>query len=60
MQAEEFTAKLQKELNSAPQPYLVPFLKVSVIFLAFSSFNLVGKYKQLLSIQIYLFCCKIV
>lgn len=28
MQAEEFTAKLQKELNSAPQPYLVPFLKV--------------------------------
>lgn len=35
MQAEEFTAKLQKELNSAPQPYLVPFLKVSVIFLLF-------------------------
>ncbi|GFT87075.1 transcription initiation factor TFIID subunit 4, partial [Trichonephila clavipes] len=36
MQAEEFTAKLQKELNSAPQPYLVPFLKKNLPFLRHS------------------------
>lgn len=28
MEAEEFTSRLYKELNSSPQPYLVPFLKV--------------------------------
>ncbi|GBM02969.1 Transcription initiation factor TFIID subunit 4 [Araneus ventricosus] len=36
MQAEEFTAKLQKELNSAPQPYLVPFLKKNLPYLRHS------------------------
>lgn len=28
LEAEEFTSRLYKELNSSPQPYLVPFLKV--------------------------------
>ncbi len=28
IETEEFTSKLYKELNSSPQPYLVPFLKV--------------------------------
>lgn len=28
VEAEEFTSRLYKELNSSPQPYLVPFLKV--------------------------------
>lgn len=28
IEAEEFTSRLYKELNSSPQPYLVPFLKV--------------------------------
>ncbi|XP_042900609.1 transcription initiation factor TFIID subunit 4 [Parasteatoda tepidariorum] len=36
MQAEEFTSKLQKELNSAPQPYLVPFLKKNLPYLRHS------------------------
>ncbi|XP_055933260.1 transcription initiation factor TFIID subunit 4-like isoform X3 [Argiope bruennichi] len=36
MQAEEFTTKLQKELNSAPQPYLVPFLKKNLPYLRHS------------------------
>ncbi|XP_051957068.1 transcription initiation factor TFIID subunit 4 isoform X2 [Xyrauchen texanus] len=30
MEAEEFTSRLYKELNSSPQPYLVPFLKRSL------------------------------
>ncbi|XP_072169286.1 transcription initiation factor TFIID subunit 4B-like isoform X1 [Diadema setosum] len=30
IEPEEFTQKLQKELNSSPQPYLVPFLKRSL------------------------------
>ncbi|XP_033124736.1 transcription initiation factor TFIID subunit 4B-like [Anneissia japonica] len=30
IEPEEFTLKLQKELNSSPQPYLVPFLKKSL------------------------------
>ncbi|XP_030633039.1 transcription initiation factor TFIID subunit 4 isoform X2 [Chanos chanos] len=30
IEAEDFTSKLYKELNSSPQPYLVPFLKRSV------------------------------
>ncbi|XP_041455314.1 transcription initiation factor TFIID subunit 4-like [Lytechinus variegatus] len=30
IEPEEFTLKLQKELNSSPQPYLVPFLKRSL------------------------------
>uniref|UniRef100_H2ZT43 TATA-box binding protein associated factor 4 n=1 Tax=Latimeria chalumnae TaxID=7897 RepID=H2ZT43_LATCH len=29
MEAEDFTSRLYRELNSSPQPYLVPFLKVS-------------------------------
>ncbi|KAJ3585828.1 hypothetical protein NHX12_012236 [Muraenolepis orangiensis] len=29
-EAEEFTSRLYKELNSSPQPYLVPFLKRSL------------------------------
>lgn len=29
IEPEHFTQQLQIELNSAPQPYLVPFLKVS-------------------------------
>lgn len=30
IEAEDFTSRLYRELNSSPQPYLVPFLKVSV------------------------------
>lgn len=30
IEAEEFTSRLYKELNSCPQPYLVPFLKRSL------------------------------
>uniref|UniRef100_A0A1A8EZ65 TAF4 RNA polymerase II, TATA box binding protein (TBP)-associated factor, 135kDa n=2 Tax=Nothobranchius korthausae TaxID=1143690 RepID=A0A1A8EZ65_9TELE len=30
LEAEEFTSRLYKELNSLPQPYLVPFLKRSL------------------------------
>ncbi|XP_078469923.1 uncharacterized protein LOC144732322 [Lampetra planeri] len=30
MEPEEFTSRLQKELKSSPQPYLVPFLKKSL------------------------------
>ncbi|XP_016299158.1 transcription initiation factor TFIID subunit 4 [Sinocyclocheilus anshuiensis] len=30
IEAEEFTSRLYKELNSSPQPYLVPFLKRSL------------------------------
>ncbi|CAM9220978.1 unnamed protein product [Lampetra planeri] len=30
LEAEEFTSQLYKELNSSPQPYLVPFLKRSL------------------------------
>lgn len=28
IEAEDFTSRLYRELNSSPQPYLVPFLKV--------------------------------
>lgn len=28
LEAEDFTSRLYRELNSSPQPYLVPFLKV--------------------------------
>lgn len=31
IEPEEFTSRLQAELKSSPQPYLVPFLKVSFI-----------------------------
>lgn len=31
IEAEEFTSRLYKELNSSPQPYLVPFLKVKIL-----------------------------
>ena len=30
IEAEDFTSRLYRELNSSPQPYLVPFLKVNV------------------------------
>lgn len=30
IQPEDFTNQLQKELNSSPQPCLVPFLKVLI------------------------------
>lgn len=30
IEAEDFTSRLYRELNSSPQPYLVPFLKVRV------------------------------
>ena len=30
VEPEEFTTKLQRELNSSPQPCLIPFLKVGV------------------------------
>lgn len=36
LEAEEFTSRLYKELNSSPQPYLVPFLKVSIIIASFT------------------------
>lgn len=29
IEAEDFTSRLYRELNSSPQPYLVPFLKVT-------------------------------
>lgn len=32
LETEEFTSRLYKELNSSPQPYLVPFLKVGNFF----------------------------
>ncbi|MBN3290933.1 TAF4 factor, partial [Polypterus senegalus] len=32
IEPEEFTNRLQSELKSSPQPYLVPFLKVCVLF----------------------------
>ena len=31
VEPEEFTTKLQRELNSSPQPCLIPFLKVGPI-----------------------------
>lgn len=46
MQAEEFTAKLQKELNSAPQPYLVPFLKVYKFPLNLDFLNNASNFKR--------------
>lgn len=33
VEPEEFTTKLQRELNSSPQPCLIPFLKVLYIFI---------------------------
>jgi len=30
VEPEDFTSRLQKELKSSPQPYLVPFLKVKL------------------------------
>ena len=32
IEPEEFTTRLQAQLNSSPQPYLVPFLRVSKVF----------------------------
>lgn len=37
IQPEDFTNQLQKELNSSPQPCLVPFLRVIVDFLFIDS-----------------------
>lgn len=31
IEPEEFTSRLQTELKSSPQPYLIPFLKVSAL-----------------------------
>ena len=31
VEPEDFTSRLQKELKSSPQPYLVPFLKVKLV-----------------------------
>lgn len=31
MEPEDFTSRLYQELNSSPQPYLVPFLKVRLV-----------------------------
>ena len=36
MEPEHFTTRLQKELNSSPQPCLVPFLKKSLPYLQHS------------------------
>lgn len=36
IQPEEFTVQLQRELNSSPQPCLVPFLKKSLPYLRYS------------------------
>ena len=33
VEPEQFTERLQKELKSSPQPYLVPFLKVTIAFI---------------------------
>lgn len=35
IQPEEFTTSLQRELNSSPQPCLVPFLKVGLLSVLF-------------------------
>ena len=37
MEPEVFTTRLQRELNSSPQPCLVPFLKKSLPYLQVSS-----------------------
>lgn len=39
IQPEDFTNNLQKELNSSPQPCLVPFLKVSFSGYVLSQFT---------------------
>lgn len=39
IEPEEFTSRLQAELKSSPQPYLVPFLKVCFILLLVSEAN---------------------
>ncbi|XP_068179020.1 transcription initiation factor TFIID subunit 4-like isoform X1 [Antennarius striatus] len=39
IEPEEFTSRLQTELNSSPQPYLVPFLKKSLPALRLSLLN---------------------
>lgn len=39
IEPEEFTSRLQAELKSSPQPYLVPFLKVCFILLFGSEAN---------------------
>lgn len=36
IEPEEFTTRLQAELKSSPQPYLIPFLKVSLTFVTLS------------------------
>ena len=40
IEPEEFTSRLQAELKSSPQPYLVPFLKVCFILLFVSKTNM--------------------
>lgn len=35
IEPEEFTSRLQTELKSSPQPYLVPFLKVRFLLVNF-------------------------
>lgn len=39
IEPEEFTSRLQAELKSSPQPYLVPFLKVCFVLLFVSEAN---------------------
>lgn len=42
IEPEEFTSRLQTELKSSPQPYLVPFLKVVLLLL--NIFHLLSKH----------------
>lgn len=35
IEPEDFTSRLYRELNSSPQPYLVPFLKVTYLHYSF-------------------------
>ena len=43
VEPEVFTTRLQKELNSSPQPCLVPFLKKSLPYLQVSSSHMLYK-----------------
>uniref|UniRef100_A0A3Q3XFA0 TAFH domain-containing protein n=1 Tax=Mola mola TaxID=94237 RepID=A0A3Q3XFA0_MOLML len=45
IEPEEFTSRLQTELKSSPQPYLVPFLKVCFILLYFPSLSSLSNFK---------------
>lgn len=45
IEPEEFTTRLQAELKSSPQPYLIPFLKVCLL-------PLTGPFSELIAMQL--------